>query len=57
MALISYAPPLQHIFNTAPLAPRDWVIVVAFGALLFAAEEIRKAIVRSRRRHGMPTGR
>jgi magnesium-transporting ATPase (P-type) len=57
MALISYAPPLQHIFNTAPLAPPDWVIVVGFGALLFAAEEIRKAIVRARRRTRMPAGR
>jgi magnesium-transporting ATPase (P-type) len=50
MALISYTRPLQEVFNTAPLTPLDWVIVTGFGALLFSAEEIRKAIFRARRR-------
>jgi Ca2+-transporting ATPase len=48
MALISYTHPLQEIFNTAPLTALDWVIVTGFGALLFGAEEIRKAIFRAR---------
>jgi Ca2+-transporting ATPase len=54
MAVISYAPPLQDVFNTAPLSHRDWAIVTGFGALLFIAEEIRKAILRARRRRHAP---
>jgi magnesium-transporting ATPase (P-type) len=50
IALISYAHSLQEIFNTAPLTSLDWVIVTGFGALLFGAEEIRKAIFRARRK-------
>ena len=50
IALISYAPPLQSIFNTAPLTVLDWAIVTGFGALLFGAEEVRKAVLRSRSR-------
>jgi magnesium-transporting ATPase (P-type) len=42
MAAISYWPPLQAVFNTAPLSVADWAVLVAFGALLLAAEEIRK---------------
>ncbi len=51
ICLISYARPLQDIFNTAPLTAMDWGIVIGFGALLFSAEETRKAILRSRRHH------
>jgi Ca2+-transporting ATPase len=54
LSLISYAPPLQEVFNTAPLTPRDWAIVVGFGILLFIAEEIRKAFLRARQRHRAP---
>ncbi|MEU1200381.1 cation-transporting P-type ATPase [Streptomyces sp. NPDC005813] len=46
MAAISYAPPLQAIFNTAPLAPADWAVLAGFGALLLAAEEVRKWALR-----------
>jgi Ca2+-transporting ATPase len=54
LSLISYVPPLQTVFNTAPLTPRDWAIVIGFGALLFIAEEIRKAFLRARqRRHAL----
>ncbi|UXY25245.1 cation-translocating P-type ATPase [Streptomyces sp. HUAS TT20] len=49
MAAISYAPPLQAIFNTAPLAPADWAVLAGFGALLLAAEEARKWVLRHRR--------
>jgi magnesium-transporting ATPase (P-type) len=50
IALISYAKPLQDIFNTAPLNLTDWVVVTGFGALLFGAEEIRKSLLRARNR-------
>ncbi|MFF7765074.1 cation-translocating P-type ATPase [Streptomyces massasporeus] len=49
MAAISYLPPLQALFNTAPLAATDWAVLAAFGALLLAAEEGRKAWLRRRR--------
>ncbi len=49
MAAISYAPPLQALFHTGPLTALDWAVLTGFGLLLFVAEEIRKAIVRSRR--------
>ncbi|MGW7404266.1 cation-translocating P-type ATPase [Streptomyces sp. NPDC054833] len=49
MAAISYAPPLQAIFNTAPLAPADWAVLAGLGALLLAAEEARKWVLRHRR--------
>jgi hypothetical protein len=48
MAAISYAPPLRAIFNTAPLAAADWAVLAAFGALLLAAEEARKWVLRRR---------
>lgn len=50
MAAISYAPPLQAVFHTAPLAPADWAVLAGFGALLLAAEEGRKWVLRHRRR-------
>ncbi|MCX6003789.1 MAG: cation-translocating P-type ATPase C-terminal domain-containing protein, partial [Chloroflexi bacterium] len=48
IVFISYAHPLQDIFNTAPLTVLDWAIVIGFGALLFGAEEVRKAVLRTR---------
>ncbi|MEU6379850.1 cation-transporting P-type ATPase [Streptomyces sp. NPDC046909] len=49
MAAISYAPPLQAVFHTAPLAAADWAVLAGFGALLLAAEETRKWWLRHRR--------
>ncbi|MEU0398386.1 cation-transporting P-type ATPase [Streptomyces sp. NPDC006208] len=49
MAAISYLPPLQAVFNTAPLAATDWAVLAGFGALLLAAEETRKWWLRRRR--------
>ncbi|MDH6547035.1 cation-transporting P-type ATPase [Streptomyces sp. SAI-041] len=46
MAAISYAPPLQRVFHTAPLAVTDWAVLTGFGMLLLAAEEARKWWVR-----------
>ncbi len=43
MAAISYVPLLQDVFHTAPLRLTDWLLLVAFGALLLAADEARKA--------------
>jgi magnesium-transporting ATPase (P-type) len=54
MAAISYWPPLQGVFNTAPLSPLDWAVLVAFGVLVLAAEETRKW--RLRKRHGHTPG-
>jgi Ca2+-transporting ATPase len=51
MILISYTPLLQDIFNTAPLTTLDWFIATGFGVILFIAEEIRKVIFRTQRRH------
>jgi hypothetical protein len=54
MAAISYAPPLQAVFHTAPLSAADWAVLAALGALLLAAEETRKWALR--RRHPMTKG-
>lgn len=48
MAAISYAPPLQAVFGTAPLSAGDWVVLAGFGALLLAADEARKWWLRGR---------
>ena len=48
MAAISYAPPLQAVFNTAPLDAAEWAVLAGFGALLLAAEETRKWWLRRR---------
>jgi magnesium-transporting ATPase (P-type) len=50
VSCVSYVPALQSVFNTAPLRLSDWLVLVALGALLLAAEEARKAIIRSRHR-------
>ena len=50
VSCISYVPLLQSVFNTAPLRLSDWIVLVVLGALLLIAEEIRKAILRSRHR-------
>ncbi len=43
----TYAPPLQHVFHTAPLAPRLWLIALVFGALVFLLVEAQKALQRA----------
>jgi len=56
MAAISYLPPLQAVFNTAPLDAADWAVLAALGTLPLLADEIRKAWLRRRdaRRKGAP---
>jgi calcium-translocating P-type ATPase len=46
MCAISYLPPLQAIFHTAPLSPTDWLLLVALGSLVLVADELRKIWVR-----------
>jgi calcium-translocating P-type ATPase len=46
MCAISYAPPLQAVFHTAPLSVVDWALVTACGVLLLVADEIRKLLLR-----------
>ncbi|MEU3173068.1 cation-transporting P-type ATPase [Streptomyces sp. NPDC007000] len=55
MAGISYLPPLQALFHTAPLAAGDWAVLAGLGALVLAAEERRKAWLR-RRGPAVPEG-
>jgi calcium-translocating P-type ATPase len=55
MACISYLPPLQAVFNTAPLAPVHWAVLAGLGVLPLAADEVRKW--RLRRRAPEPGGR
>lgn len=48
MAAVSYAPPLQAVFGTAPLHAGDWAVAAGFGVVLLAAEEARKWWLRRR---------
>jgi P-type Ca2+ transporter type 2C len=45
---ISYVPLFQGVFKTAALGVWDWLLVALFGAILLAADEARKAVVRWR---------
>jgi magnesium-transporting ATPase (P-type) len=56
MAAISYLPPLQAVFNTAPLDPADWAVLAGLGTLPLLADEARKGWLRRRaaRRKGGP---
>ena len=48
MAAVSYVPLLQGVFHTAALSLVDWLLLVACGVLLLAADETRKALHRAR---------
>jgi magnesium-transporting ATPase (P-type) len=45
-ALFTYAPPLQTLFQTVPLAPAEWLRIFAFGLFVFLAVEIEKLVLR-----------
>jgi magnesium-transporting ATPase (P-type) len=49
-AMISYVPFFNNILHTGPLTITHWLILIGFGAFLFAAEESRKAFNRWRNR-------
>lgn len=46
ICVLSYAPFLQSTFNTAPLALKDWAILIALPPLVVVIEEARKAATR-----------
>ena len=54
---ISYVPILQRVFGTTGLTLMDWLIVTSFGAALLAADELRKTLVRWRRRGSEQPGK
>jgi P-type Ca2+ transporter type 2C len=54
MVAISYLPPLQAVFNTAPLDAADWAVLAALGTLPLLADEARKGWLR--RRAARPRG-
>ena len=57
VSAISYVPFLQRVWHTAPLTLYDWLMLASFGVVLLAADEVRKAVVRSqRRRSAIPAG-
>jgi len=45
---ISYTAPLQALFHTAPLSLADWALLIALGAMVLVADEIRKFVLRRR---------
>ncbi|WP_052000059.1 cation-translocating P-type ATPase [Schleiferilactobacillus shenzhenensis] len=47
-AVLSYAPFMHGLFNTAPLAPTDWIYLVCCPFIVVAIEETRKAWLRHR---------
>jgi magnesium-transporting ATPase (P-type) len=47
-AMLVYTPVGNKILNLAPISLSDWLFLVPFALLLFAAEEGRKMIVRRR---------
>ena len=50
--IVVYLPPLQPIFNTTPLSPREGLFLLIWPPLIFAADEIRKLVARRRYRPG-----
>jgi magnesium-transporting ATPase (P-type) len=48
LGLLIYAPPLQSVFNTAPLGWREWLFVFAWTPTIFLLDELRKALPRRR---------
>ena len=42
--MVVYAPPLQRLFYTTPLAAYEWGIVIGVAASILVAGEIRKAV-------------
>jgi potassium/sodium efflux P-type ATPase len=43
--LITYSPPLQGLFSTAPLAPWQWLLLIACPPIMLGADEIRKRLM------------
>lgn len=49
MLSVIYLPWLQPIFGTAPFGWKDWLLVLAWMPSLLVVDEIRKALIRSRK--------
>jgi magnesium-transporting ATPase (P-type) len=45
-ALFTFAPPMQALFDTAPLDASAWGRILAFGLVVYGVVEIEKALVR-----------
>ncbi len=50
---LTYLPFLQNIFDTAPLGPVTWAVILALGVAKFAAVEVEKLVWRRRGVHRM----
>ena len=49
LAAIIYIPFLNGVFNTAPIALREWLYLICIPFIVFGAEEGRKKLLRKRR--------
>jgi magnesium-transporting ATPase (P-type) len=49
MMTLIYFPPAARMFNMSPLGARHWLMIAAFGVVLFLIEEARKFLVRRTR--------
>ena len=47
-AMIIYAPPLQHLLDTAALPPQLVLITLPFPFIVWGADELRRYLVRRR---------
>jgi len=47
LAALIGLPPLRHVFDLEPIAPRYWPVLAIFPAVFLLAEEARKLAVRS----------
>ncbi len=43
--LITYSPPLQNLFLTAPLAPWQWLLLITCPPIVLGADEVRKKLM------------
>ncbi len=50
--VVLYAPPMNALFHTVPLAPAALLPLVALASSVLWAEELRKVVARARRRNG-----
>jgi hypothetical protein len=48
VALLAYTPGIDDVFHTSALSGWEWLFLLVWPALVFAAEELRKALVRRR---------
>ena len=48
-----YTPPMQHLFDVAPIGPREWSIILGLSIVVFLLAEAAKAV--GRRRGRTPT--